>query len=171
LKQYYHFVGWTYLNKQYKDKLKRDGAGTRIPTKYRHDQRHTGLYEIGGKVGETTSIRLRQECYFNDSNDVFQDFYDAQDYKVRINGNHDWTPHWSSSGAFTYELKRYEARIVSQTNAAQRDNAKTYEIGLTYRFTPQVDLTYSWKYKRNTSNDDAQAYGDLTNSLALTGAF
>jgi len=171
LKDYYHYIGWTYLYKQYKDKLMRDGTNTRLPTKYRKDKRHTGIYEIGGRFGENTSLRLRQEFYFNDSNEEHQDFNDAQDYKVKLSGSHDWTTRWSSSGGFTYELKRYDKRVVSGRGVAEQDYTKTYETGITYKFSPNVDLTYTWKYKKQDSNDPGQSYQDITNSLALTASF
>jgi len=171
LKKYYHYVGWTWLYKQYKSKAVRNGAGTRLPHHDRKDQRHTGIYEIGGRFGKATSLRLRQEFYFNDSNDPFQDYYDAEDYKVKLSGTHDWTKKWSSSAGFTYELKRYERRNVSARGVAEQDYAKTYEIGTTHKISPEIDLTYTWKYKQQDSNDPAQAYQDITNSLALTAAF
>jgi hypothetical protein len=171
LKRYYHYAGWTYLYKQYKDKLTRDGAGTRIPTKYRKDQRHTGIYEMGGRLGEGTTLKLKQEFYFNDSNDAFQDYYDAQDYKAKLSGSHAWTERWSSSGGFTYELKRYERRNVTARGVAEQDYTKTYEVGTTYKLSPRVDLTYTWKYKKQDSNDPGQSYQDITNSLALTALF
>jgi hypothetical protein len=171
LEQYYHWVGWTYLYKQYKDKLTRDGGGTRVGGKRRKDQRHTGIYEVGGKVFEKANVRLRQDFYFNDSNDVYLDYYDAQDYKVKLSGTYDWTDHWSSSSGFTYELKRYEDRVVTPKNVAESDNTKTYEMGLTYKINKNVDVAYTWKFKKTDSNDPAQAYQDVTNSLALTAAF
>lgn len=171
LKDYYHYVGWTYLNKQYKDKLKRESTSTRIPGKRRHDQRHTGIYEIGGKAGEGNFLRVRQEFYFNDSNEGHQDYNDAQDYKVRLTFMRDWTKQWSTSNSFTYELKRYERRDVTERGVAQQDYTKTYDTVLTYKLSPNVDLAYTWKYKKNDSNDPGQSYQDITNSLALTASF
>jgi len=171
LQHYYHYAGWSYLNRQYKDQPTLDGNDNRILGKYRKDQRHTGIYEIGGMLGEHTMLRVRQEFYFHKSNAAFQDFYDAQDYKVRLSGSHTWSEHWSSSGSFTYELKRYEQRDVSDRAVAERDNVKTYQIGLTYRLSPEVDLTYTWRYVHQYSNDATQKFGDVTNSFALTAAF
>lgn len=171
LKKYYHYIGWTYLNKQYKDKLKRESDSTRIAGKRRHDQRHTTIYEIGGSVGEGNTLKLKQEFYFNDSNEGHLDYNDAQDYKVKATFARDWTKQWTTTSGFTYELKRYEARNVSERGVAQQDYTKTYELGTTYKITDQVDLAYTWKYKQNDSNDTGQAYQDITNSLALTAAF
>lgn len=171
LKNYYHYVGWTYLNKQYKDKFKRDGAGTRIPGKRRQDQRDTMVYELGGTVAEVNTLKLRQEFYFNDSNESNTDYNDAQNYKIKLTYLRDWDKRWSTTSAFTYDYKQYEDRSVSEKVVAQRDNTKTYDLGLTYKMTPNVDLAYTWKYKKNDSNDPAQAYQDITNSLALTASF
>ena len=171
LQHYYHYVGWSYLNRQYKDQPTLDGNDNRVSGKYRKDQRQTGIYEVGGTFGEQTALRVRQEFYFHTSNAAFQDFYDAQDYKVRVSGSHDWTTHWSSSGSFTYELKRYEQRDVSDRAVTERDNVQTYQLGVTYRLSPEVDLTYTWRYMHQFSNDAAQKFGDITNSLALTAAF
>ncbi len=167
----YQYGGWSYLNRQYHDQPTLDGKGNRIAGKYRKDQRHTGIYEVGGTMGERTALRVRQEFYFQKSNVAFQDFYDAQDYKVKVSGSHDFTGHWSSSGSFTYELKRYEQREVSDRAVAERDNVKTYQLGLTYRLSPEVDLAYLWRYVRQYSNDATQKFGDVTNSLTITAAF
>jgi hypothetical protein len=171
LKSYYHYVGWTWLYKQYKDKLTRESTSTRIPSKYRKDQRHTGIYEIGGTFADVNTLKLRQEFSFNDSNEGHQDYNDAQDYKVKASFLRDWTKTWATSSSFTYEFKRYERRNVSERGVAQQDYIKTYETGLTYKFSPNVDLTYTWKYKKSDSNDPGQAYIDTTNSLALTASF
>ncbi len=171
LKKYYHYVGWTYLRKQYKDKQKRETTADRVAGKRRRDDRHTGMHEIGGQVGEGNRLKLKQEFYYNDSNEGYLDYNDAQDYKVKATFLRDWTKQWSTTSAFTYELKRYEARNVSDRGVAQQDYTKTYELGATYKITDQVDLAYTWKYKQNDSNDTGQAYQDVTNSLALTASF
>ena len=171
LQHYYHYGGWSYVNRQYKNQPTQDGDGNRISGKYRKDQRHTGIYEIGGTFAGHTVLRVRQEFSFHKSNAAFQDFYDAQDYKVRLSGSRDWTERWSSSGSFTYELKRYEQRDVSDRAVAERDNVTTYQLGLTYRLSPEVDLTYMWRYVHQRSNDATQKFGDVTNSLAFTAAF
>ncbi len=171
-KNYYHYVGWTYLYKQYEDKLIRNGAGTRIPSKRRKDHRHTGTYEIGGRFGENLTLRLKQDVYFNDANDHFQDFYDSQDYKIRLSGSYDWTPKWSTSGGFAYELKRYEERVnTAKRPVKQRDYTKSYDVGLAYKLDQNLKLSYNWHYARNTSNEASQRYGDVTNSLTLTASF
>lgn len=170
-KTFYHYAGWTYLNKQYKGKLKRESTSTRIAGKRRHDQRHTGIYEIGATFADVNTLKLKQELYYNDSNEGHQDYNDAQDYKVKATFMRDWTPKWTSTNSFTYELKRYERRNVSERGVAQQDYTKTYESGFTYKLSPQVDLAYTWKYKQNDSNDPGQAYQDITNSLALTASF
>lgn len=171
LKNYYHYIGWTHLNKQYKRKFKRESTSARIIGKRRHDQRDTGIYEIGGTFWEANTLKVRQEFYFNDSNEGYLDYNDAQNYKVKVSFNRDWTKQWSSASSFTYERKVYEDRTVSQPGVAERDNTKTYETGLTYKFTPDVDLTYTLKFKRAGSNDPGQVYHDITNSLALTASF
>ena len=172
LKNYYHYVGWTYLYKQYEDRLIRNGAGTRIAGKRRKDWRHTGTYEIGGNFGENLSLRVRQDVYFNDANDHFQDFYDSQDYKVRVSGSYNFTPRWSTSGGFAYELKRYEERVnTAKRPVKQRDYTKTYDVGLTYQLNENLDLGYKLRYARNNSNEATQKYTDVTNSFTLTAAF
>ena len=170
-KQYYHWIGWTYLNKQYKTKLKRESTSTRVPGKRRQDRRHTGSYEIGGPLGEGNTLKLRQEFYFNDSNEGYQDYNDAEDYKVKATFLREWSKPWSTTSSFTYELKRYERRDVTERGVAQQDYTKTFDLGATYKVSNQVDLAYTWKYKRNDSNDPGQSYQDITNSLALTGSF
>lgn len=171
LQNAYHYAGWTWLYKQYQDKLKRDGVGTRVAGKLRKDDRHTVHYEIGGTIATQNRLALLQEFYFHDSNEAFQDFNDAQDYKVKLSVNRDWTEQWRSSSSFTYELKRYERRNVTARGVAQQDYTKMYQHGVTYKLNKTFDLAYTWKYKKNDSNDTAQAYQDITNSLALTAAF
>ena len=47
----------------------------------------------------------------------------------------------------------------------------TYQLGLTYRLSPDVGLAYTWQYVRQRSNDPTETFGDITNSPALTAAF
>jgi hypothetical protein len=154
-----------------KERLKRESTSTRIPSKYRKDQRHTAIYEIGGTFAEANTLKVRQEFYFNDSNEGHQDYNDAQDYKVKLSFLRDWAPNWSSTSSLTYELKRYERRNVLERGVAQQDYTKTYELGVTYKLSQAVDLAYTWRYKQNDSNDPAQAYQDITNALTLTALF
>ena len=168
---YYHYVGWTYMNKQYKDKGKRFGSNERHAGELRKDNRHTGIYEIGGTFAEANTLKVKQEFYFNDSNDIYQDYSDTQDYKVKVTLARDWTKRWSSSSSFTYERKQYAHQNVSGPEVARKDSTNTYDLGLTYKFNDNVDLTYGWKYQKNLSNDRSQDYQNVTNSLALTAAF
>ena len=171
LTHYYHYIGWSYLNRQYKDQATLDGNDDVVSGKYRKDQRHTGIYELGGRVGEHTTFKIRHKVSFHQSNAAFQDFYDAVDYKVKLMGRHEWTADWSSAGSVLYELKRYAGRQLPDRAVVERDHAMTYQLGLTYRLSPDVSLAYTWQYIRQRSNDPTETFGDLTNSLALTAAF
>ena len=171
LAHYYHALGWSYLNRQYQDQATLDGDDNMILGKYRKDQRHTGIYELGGAVGRHTTFKIRQKVAFQQSTAAFQEFYDAVDYKVKLIGRHEWTAFWSSAGSVLYELKRYAGRELPDRAVVERDHAMTYQLGLTYRLSPEVSLAYTWQCLRQRSNDPTETFDNTTNSLALTAAF
>ena len=86
-------------------------------------------------------------------------------------GRHEWTADWSLMGSVLYEFKRYVGRELPDQAVVERDHAMTYQLGVTYRLSPDVNLAYAWQCVRQRSNDPAETFGDITNSLALTAAF
>jgi len=168
---WYQYAGWTYFDKQFKDRLALNGRGVKVNGMERKDTRDMVSQELGAPLGERAFVRLHQQWYRNWSNDVFRDYYDADDYQVRVHGRYEWTPRWASSAGFGYELKQYQERTVTSLGIAQRDDTTQYDLGLTYRISPEVDLAYTWRYRHNHSNDASQSYDDATNAVALNAAF
>ena len=68
-------------------------------------------------------------------------------------------------------IKRCAGRELPDRAVVERDHAMTYQLGVTYRLSPDVNLAYAWRCVRQRSNDPAETFGDITNSRALTTAF
>ena len=149
----------------------RDDAGNPKPA-HRRDIRPRIRYEVG-TTWLKTMLRVRNEWYWNDSNDQQQDFYDARDYKLTASLTRPITQKLSLSASYSYELKHYLHRAVSQVSPdrARHDDIDTWNLAATYDLTPTWSVSPSFTYTRDRSNEPTGEYFDWTTALALTAHF
>ncbi len=163
----YHQLGWHVIMREYASRKAR--RGNSLPTdNAREDRRHTLFYEIGGTWRETL-IRLRQEAYLHTSNDAYQDFYDAEDYKIRLSTTRQFAKRWNGYASVSYERKNYRDRVA--TTVAEYDDLYTVFGSISYALTKQTSIGYSFTRKKLDSNYPAYEYTDGIHQLTLSAYF
>jgi hypothetical protein len=162
-----HKVGWTYQRRLYDTRKARDGSGADLLGADREDQRHVVGYELRMKFPKT-SARFGGELYRNFSNDLFEDFYDWEDYQVRGVLSRVLRPAWIGLLVSSYERRNYQQRGVPVINVAERDDLFTLAASLIHLLTEDAQLTYSLSWRYQDSNDPRLDFLDWTNQVQLS---
>ncbi|GEM_PF-6149840 len=174
----YHEISYAASLRYYtKRKMRQDPTGTRVPhpETLREDQRHTLSYTLGGtphwKFLEGVNWKIKQDFYTHWSNESYQDYYDADDYKIKPSISKKWNNKISTNLAASYERKNYDSRNVDVVRRAQYDDIYEYSGNVYYTLTKEITLAYTLKYKYLDSKDPGSEYSNLTNQIATYVSF
>ena len=162
-----HQAGWTYQLRDYDTRKARDGAGNDLPGTDREDERHIVSQELRARFPKT-SARIGGQYYRNVSNDLFQDFYDWEDYQVRGVVSQVLSPKWVGIVVASSERRNYQQRSVPAINVGERDTLTTLAGSLIYLINDHAQLTYSLTYRHQDSNDPRLDFIDWINQLRVS---
>jgi len=168
---WFHAVRFDSSLRRYIAAHARDDAGNSKPA-HRRDVRPRIRYEVG-TTWRDTFLKVRHEWYWNNSNDQQQDFYDARDYKVTALVSRPITQRFSIEASYSYELKNYLHRAVSQVSPdrARHDDVDTWTLTGLYELNPTWSVSPSFTHTRNNSNEPTGEYVDWSTELTLTAHF
>lgn len=172
-----HYIGanWNYGGKYeysykvYHTKLARDEAKNSLSEIERMDYRNTvELYAT--KYISKYSVRLKGKAYKNNSNDLYQNFYDYYSYRGYV----------TLSGSFMkdklyltftpdFERKNYLDRAAE--DGARADKVLQYKFDAYYTLNKNLELSYNFTNKNSVSNDPSGEFLNITNSLGMTCRF
>ncbi|MBI4355260.1 MAG: DUF560 domain-containing protein [Candidatus Omnitrophica bacterium] len=166
---FFHEASWGYLLRNYDTRKASDPSGTETPS-VREDQRQTVGYELGAILGETV-VRLKQEWYENLSNEGLEDFYDWQDYRVRLSASRQWWQKLLTTASAAYERRNYARRSVPTKNVAEKDDLATLSVSLFYAVANHWDVGYTWLWREQVSNDPRLDFADTIHQWGVYGRF
>ena len=128
----------------------------------RVDTRPRVRYEIGN-AWKRTVAKVRQEWYWNDSNDARNDFYDAQGYKVTASLRQKITKKLLADIGYSFERRNYRKRPVTGiTSEARYDDTHTWSLSGLYELNETWRIGSSFSYRFLDSNDPTGEYVDAT---------
>lgn len=165
-----HKTGWAYQLRDYDTRKTRDFAGTQITEVDREDQRQTVSHELRFRFGKTAA-RVAGQFYRNFSNDLFDDFYDWEDYRVRGVVSRVLSPEWIGVAVASHERRNYQKRSVPIIAVGERDDLLTLAGSIIYLFNDNAQLTYSLTYRHQDSNDSRLDFIDWVNQLGVSVDF
>ena len=166
----YHEPGYEYIHRWYPDRKvsKNDGS---IDNADREDSRHKMKWTVGVYFPNSL-IKVSNEFYHNDSNDMFQDYYDYWVYRLRPSAMYFLTDSLYVSASFVYKLISYDDRRSTQNQAAiVHDDTYIATGSVFYDVTKNFTLSFTYSYSENQSNDPFQKYSDSIVSGGLSCAF
>ncbi|MBL7071033.1 MAG: hypothetical protein ISS26_02530 [Candidatus Omnitrophica bacterium] len=163
----YHQLIYKFSNKHYpKWKTRNDGGIVRMGD--RKDVRNTFMHRLGWYISDKTFLQAENSLYFNNSNDMFLDFYDYTAIKTKGSILHLITDKFYALANAGYQYQVYRNRVVSDhVDGDERDKLLMCGASLFYDVKPGVSAGLNLDYSKNFSNEGEEKYQDLMISSGL----
>lgn len=165
-----HKAGWMFQQRDYDTRKATDGDGLARGGVNRQDHRHTGSYEVRLSFAKTF-LRIAGEYYRNLSNELFEDFYDWDNLRVKGVISRVLTPKTTGVFVASFDRRNYESRSVPAIDVAERDNLYTVAASVIHQITRRLEVIGSITYRYQDSNDPVLDFTDLTYRVGLSISF
>ncbi|GEM_PF-1213542 len=163
--------GLSFSVRDYEDRKKRDGGGHLIDEE-RQDTRPGLDTELRFKPDKKTLLKAGYLYYVNDSNDLFNDYYDYSAHQVFFSVSKKLLPRLSLFYKFSIEDRAYDERPVAGVPGLVQDDENLANLlGLTYQWRSDLALTANFSYREKLSNANALEYSGVITSLGLRYSF
>lgn len=166
----YQRISYQFSHRYYPEWDTKNSQGNDM-TRKREDYRNGLAHEFGVYLGDRTFIKSENMAYYNDSNELFLDFYDYRAFKTKASIAHLITDKFYESVSFAYQYKAYDKRGISDSHIDQRDHLFICGVSVFYDVTPSVAIGTSVDFRKNYSNENDQAYEDCIMSSGVYCAF
>lgn len=166
---FYHEGGFEYLRRYYPDQITYLTNG-----QYAGDDRIDNRIRVKYTVGwfqEKFFFRMSNEFSRNDSNDLFQQYYDWWHYRLRPSLMYFFTEKLYTDVSLVYKYIHYkDRRSTDNINKKERDNNYIFAASMYYDLTKNLTLEVTYSYSQNNSNDPFQAYSGsiVTGGVSLS---
>ncbi|MFH1407209.1 MAG: hypothetical protein ABIH01_04345 [Candidatus Omnitrophota bacterium] len=165
-KNIYYSFGYEFLYKDY-DKLTTYLSSGLSSDKRRNDYRNVLKEELGLQAFGAL-FRLRDEYYFNKSNDKYMDYYNYSVYKISASAYRPIINKLSAMCGAAYQWRWYDNRRISIGEKKERDRSFTTNGALIYEINKYLSWMANYAYVQNYSNDPIQRYSE---SIMTSGIF
>jgi hypothetical protein len=157
-KDIYHEFGYVNIQRWYPEQkiyftnfLKGDGD--------RRDARDSLNYNAAAYIGNRLYIKVRNEFYRNDSNEVFEDYYDYWAYRLSPSVIYFFTEKLYAEAGLVYKYRSYkDHRSTDDIEKKVRENTFTYNLSLYYNFMKNLAVGATYSYVENYPNDPFYEY-------------
>ncbi len=171
----YQKVIYSFLFKEYTDRKTQDTAGADKAAD-RKDLRNTIAHELRAIVFDEYVLKLKNQYFFNNSNDQYLDYYDYYSYRVDATAILPVFPLFFKDlyGLVNlgYQLRDYTARsLIDDTSRSEEDNFYNVISSLIYDLNDKLSLSFNYVYSQNESNEPSEEYSGSTFSLGFHYAF
>jgi hypothetical protein len=168
--RFYGRLGYGYLDKKYNTRKAKYGNGTESNSE-RKDNRHIAELELGYYLWEKTLLKLREQYYLNNSNDLYYDYYDYSSNKISLTAIQIFNEKFFGLLTFSEKFKNYDHRSVLDRSRAQEDELFTISGTLLYDFTPSTSISLILTYRENDSNEPFYEYTETISSIGFHYSF
>lgn len=138
----------------------------------RRDIEQSVQQEIAFKGIRGTDWKLQHKYLWNDSNDLFQDYYDYQADQYRVGVAFAVAPRIRSILKLAYELRRYEDRPpLEDPGTIQKDRIWMVSLACFYQINKELSLGGIHTYRDKRSNEPTQRHSGSLSTLGLYYSF
>lgn len=155
-----------------------DSGKTRLASKVlsasteREDNRYSFFTAAAFRLTPQFGSHIAYAYRLNESNNLFQDYYDYDEHAVRVFTVWRPRPGWSAGASFGYEYRDYNHRtLLNDPQTVQRDIFYAAGASLKFLLTPDLALLYRISWWERDSNEPDHEYRDCANSAALIHYF
>lgn len=153
----YHQLTFEYTNRWYPDR-KIFTVDGRLGNNDRRDERYKGKYRIAMFYPKFI-IRLDNEFYYNDSDDMYQDYYDYWVYRVRPGFMYFFTDKFYADASLIYKYTDHDdRRSTANSWRTVKENLFVFNGTLFYDLTSNITMQFSYSYSENVSNEPIEQY-------------
>jgi len=131
----------------------------------RREYRYSASYNICTKWAKNI-LEAGFKFSYNDSNDVYQDFYDYYKYNFRVIYTYLLNLRTNIWSKFEYSAKKYTNRTPIFRDYLQKDHTYIIDLGLDYKLTKYLNFIVDYQYVQVSSNEPLQEYSE---SIILCG--
>ena len=164
--------GFSVTDKGFEDRKIREADGHIMPEDQRSDMRYTPDAEIILKVSKRIVLKGGFNYIRNESNYVYQDYYDYEAYKFYTKANLKLTSKLTASLKLSYERRDYDSRpLIDDSTVFQRDDIYVGSASLYYKLTRDLSLGAVYAYRQKNSNEPSQSYSGSISTLGLYFTF
>lgn len=165
-------AGFTINGRQYVHKKTRLASGLLAADDERSDIRYTADYQLNWKALPAVIVTGGGSYLWNESDDLYQDYYDFEACRVFAGFSWQISKQWSSSMRVNYEWRSYDSRALTEETAKfQSDDLFTVNASLYYAINPQLSLGSTYTYREKWSNEPSQEYSGSLGTLGLYHSF
>ncbi len=162
----YHQLTFEYTNRWYPDR-KIFTVDGRKGNNDRRDERYKGKYRIATFYSKFV-FRLDNEFYYNDSDDMFQDYYDYWVYRVRPSLLYFITDKFYIDTGLIYKYTDHDdRRSTANSMRTVKENLFIFSASAFYDLTKNVTMQFTYSYSENVSNEPIEQYS----GSIVTGGF
>jgi hypothetical protein len=168
---FYHKITYTFSHKDYpKWKISnRDGVFQKDD---REDNRNTLEHQLGLFLTDKTLIKIENTIYFNNSNELYLDYYDYAAVKTKTTAIQLITDKLYGLVNIGYQYKTFENRnLTDNVRSHQKDHLLMCGTSLFYDIIPNIAIGTNFDYRKNISNEGARKYNDYIISGGLYAKF
>jgi hypothetical protein len=153
----YHEGGFEYLRRWYPDRKSFLSDATKS-NEDRVDDRYRVQYNIG-VYSKRFLVKLSNEFSWNDSNDLYQDYYDYWLYRLKPSVMFFFTDRFYTNVSLTYKYTDYkDRRSTEDASRKERDHTYILNASLYYDISKNITVEATYSYSENVSNDPFQKY-------------
>lgn len=153
----YHKIGYEHLKKWYPDS-KIGLHDNRVGNDDRKDDRHKVKYTIG-MYSPNYLVKVSNEVYYNDANDLYQDYYDFWVYRVRPSIMYFVTENIYLDLSLIYKHVKFDDRRSTENpDKKVQDNMWVLNAAVYYDFAENITVGLTYSYSENFSNDPFYKY-------------
>ncbi|MEA3305584.1 MAG: hypothetical protein U9R52_02085, partial [Candidatus Omnitrophota bacterium] len=166
----YQKIIYSFSHKHYpKRKTRNRGGVFRLGD--REDTRNTFEHQLGLYLTDRTFVETENSIYFNNSNELYLDYYDYTSVKTKAGVVHLITDKLYGSANAGYQYKAYKNRSASGSSKDQADHLLMCGTSIFYDITPALSIGTNFDYRKNFSNEGEQKYTDYIMSGGLYARF
>ncbi len=165
-------VGFDASSREFEDRKLTQANGFLSTSTERNDRCYAVDSDLSIYASNNTLLKLGFIYDWNDSNDLFHDYYDYEDFKFFTGVSVEWSPKISAFAKFSYERRDYHSRpLLDFVGVFENDDIYSASGGLFYKFTPNISLSGITNYRQKNSNEPSQKYSGLIFTLGFTYSF
>ena len=154
---FYQEAGFEYLRRWYPDQ-KVTMTNLEIGNADREDTRYRYKYNLG-YFTKMFFIRLENGFIFNDSTEVYQDYYDYWNYRVKPAVMVFFTDKLYTDVSLVYRHFIYkDRRSTEDINDVTRSDLFIFNSTIYFDITKNMTLEFTYTYTENVSNDPFEKY-------------
>lgn len=164
--------GFTVSTKDFEDRKLRKADGNLSISEERGDLKYIADTDLSIYLSKTMLLKLGFNYYWNDSNYVFNDYYDYEGFKLLAGLSANATDRISWFTKFAYENRDYDSRpLTDQSSVFENDDIYTASGGIFYSFDKNLSLGSVYSYRQKNSNEPSQKYSGSISTLGFYYSF